>query len=153
MESTLSLVGHIKVCHACKCHCLLLKPSRCKAQVALQRDGFFESVFCPSAKLRSLPPPTPQIPLENKSIFSGSLFHYLEDNKKWRERFLFIPDSYNIHCYDSKAVRLKRKRAPPPCATEVLTLNTFSLLLLSNASPTTSTINPKQPSIVPATKC
>ncbi|KAG7490708.1 hypothetical protein JOB18_040737 [Solea senegalensis] len=43
-----------------------------------------------------------KIPLENKSIFSGSLFHYLEENKKWRNRFLFIPDSYIIKFYDNK---------------------------------------------------
>lgn len=49
----------------------------------------------------------PQIPLANKSIFSGSLFQYLEENKKWRNRFLFVPDSYNIDYYDSKAVRGK----------------------------------------------
>ena len=46
----------------------------------------------------------PQIPLENKSIFSGSLFQYLEENKKWRNRFFFIPDSYNINFYDNKVV-------------------------------------------------
>uniref|UniRef100_A0A667XDP1 Niban apoptosis regulator 2b n=1 Tax=Myripristis murdjan TaxID=586833 RepID=A0A667XDP1_9TELE len=38
-----------------------------------------------------------KIPLENKSIFSGSLFQYLEENKKWRTRFLFVPDSYISH--------------------------------------------------------
>ncbi|XP_010780317.1 niban-like protein 1, partial [Notothenia coriiceps] len=43
------------------------------------------------------------IPLENKSIFSGSLFHYLEENKKWRNRFVFVPDNYNLNYYDSKA--------------------------------------------------
>uniref|UniRef100_A0A665WK19 Niban-like protein 1 n=1 Tax=Echeneis naucrates TaxID=173247 RepID=A0A665WK19_ECHNA len=43
-----------------------------------------------------------KIPLENKSIFSGSLFHYLEENKKWRNHFLFVPDSYNISYYESK---------------------------------------------------
>uniref|UniRef100_H3DPY0 Niban apoptosis regulator 2b n=1 Tax=Tetraodon nigroviridis TaxID=99883 RepID=H3DPY0_TETNG len=45
----------------------------------------------------------PQVPLENKSIFSGFLFHYLEENRKWRNRFLFVPDSYNINSYDSKS--------------------------------------------------
>lgn len=44
-----------------------------------------------------------KLPLENKSIFSGSLFQYLEENKKWRNRFLFVPDSYNINFYDNKA--------------------------------------------------
>lgn len=46
-----------------------------------------------------------QIPLENKSIFSGTIFQYVEENKKWRNRFLFVPDSYNISCYENKAVR------------------------------------------------
>ncbi|KAM7416973.1 hypothetical protein PAMA_018855 [Pampus argenteus] len=49
-----------------------------------------------------------KIPLENKSIFSGSLFQYLEENRKWRNRFLFVPDSYNINYYDSKASHERR---------------------------------------------
>jgi len=44
------------------------------------------------------------VPLKNKSIFSGPLFQYLEENKKWRNRFLFIPDSYNINYYENKQV-------------------------------------------------
>uniref|UniRef100_A0A672KK72 Niban-like protein 1 n=1 Tax=Sinocyclocheilus grahami TaxID=75366 RepID=A0A672KK72_SINGR len=43
-----------------------------------------------------------KVPLKNKSIFSGALFQYLEENKKWRNRFLFIPDSYNINFYENK---------------------------------------------------
>ncbi|KTG06223.1 hypothetical protein cypCar_00005763 [Cyprinus carpio] len=43
-----------------------------------------------------------KVPLKNKSIFSGDLFQYLEENKKWRNRFLFIPDSYNINYYENK---------------------------------------------------
>ncbi|XP_062873709.1 protein Niban 2b [Trichomycterus rosablanca] len=51
--------------------------------------------------------PQPQLlhrkaPLENKSIFSGMLFQYLEENKKWRNRFLFVPDSYKICFYENK---------------------------------------------------
>ncbi|KAL2092629.1 hypothetical protein ACEWY4_012427 [Coilia grayii] len=44
-----------------------------------------------------------KVPLQDKSIFSGTLFQYLEENKKWRNRFLFIPDSYNVNFYESKA--------------------------------------------------
>uniref|UniRef100_A0A8C7HBJ6 Niban apoptosis regulator 2b n=1 Tax=Oncorhynchus kisutch TaxID=8019 RepID=A0A8C7HBJ6_ONCKI len=52
--------------------------------------------------------PQPQLlrrktPLENRSIFSGALFQFLEENKKWRNRFLFVPDSYNMNYYDNKA--------------------------------------------------
>lgn len=98
--------------------------------VLLQSSGCFAArrflwkCFCLSAKLWSLL--TRQIPLENKSIFSGSLFQYLEDNKKWRERFLFIPDSYNIHCYDSKAVRVTSEHALS-CATEVRVLYSWHI--------------------------
>lgn len=60
------------------------------------RPGSSSLLFCPLLH--------PQAPLEDKSIFSGSLFHYLEENKKWRSRFLFVPDSYNINCYGSKSV-------------------------------------------------
>ncbi|XP_065100183.1 protein Niban 2a [Paramisgurnus dabryanus] len=42
-------------------------------------------------------------PLKNKSIFSGGLFHYLEESKKWRSRFLYVGDTYNISLYESKA--------------------------------------------------
>uniref|UniRef100_A0A9J8D6N1 Niban apoptosis regulator 2a n=1 Tax=Cyprinus carpio carpio TaxID=630221 RepID=A0A9J8D6N1_CYPCA len=42
-------------------------------------------------------------PLKNKSIFSGGLFQYLEESKKWRSRFLYVGDSYNISLYESKA--------------------------------------------------
>ncbi|XP_056301980.1 protein Niban 2a [Danio aesculapii] len=42
-------------------------------------------------------------PLKNKSIFSGGLFQYLEESKKWRSRFLYVGDSYNISLHESKA--------------------------------------------------
>ncbi|XP_029960798.1 niban-like protein 1 [Salarias fasciatus] len=44
-----------------------------------------------------------KVPLENKSIFSGTLFQFLEENKKLRNRFVFIPDSYNINYYENKS--------------------------------------------------
>ncbi|KAF7687527.1 protein Niban 2b [Silurus meridionalis] len=43
-----------------------------------------------------------KVPLENKSIFSGMLLQFIEENKKWRNRFLFVPDSYRISYYESK---------------------------------------------------
>ncbi|TSV94891.1 Niban-like protein 1 [Bagarius yarrelli] len=43
-----------------------------------------------------------KVPLENKSIFSGVLLQYIEESKKWRNRFLFVPDSYKISYYESK---------------------------------------------------
>uniref|UniRef100_A0A7N9APB0 Niban apoptosis regulator 2a n=1 Tax=Mastacembelus armatus TaxID=205130 RepID=A0A7N9APB0_9TELE len=41
-------------------------------------------------------------PLAGRSIFSGSLFQYLEENRKWRNRFVSVPDSYTINLYESK---------------------------------------------------
>ncbi|KAG7480485.1 hypothetical protein MATL_G00056600 [Megalops atlanticus] len=43
-----------------------------------------------------------KVPLEDKSIFSGALFQYLEENKKWRNRFFFVPDTYRIQYYENK---------------------------------------------------
>ncbi|XP_070780489.1 protein Niban 2a isoform X2 [Enoplosus armatus] len=41
-------------------------------------------------------------PLAGRSIFSGSLFQYLEENRKWRNRFVSVPNSYTIRLYESK---------------------------------------------------
>lgn len=98
----------------------------------------------------------PQIPLENKSIFSGSLFQYLEENKKWRSRFLFVPDSYNINYYDSKAVRGKQKLffcSVFRCCWFDSLFNMLTLLPVLTTSPMKNTSIPKEPSTVPATKC
>ncbi|XP_041644474.1 protein Niban 2b isoform X2 [Cheilinus undulatus] len=79
-----------------------------------------------------------KIPLENKSIFSGSLFQYLEENKKWRNRFLFVPDSYNINYYDNKAShdRNLNPKGTINCAGyKVLTSMDQYLDLISNSLP------------------
>ncbi|KAG5272927.1 hypothetical protein AALO_G00170810 [Alosa alosa] len=41
-------------------------------------------------------------PLKDKCIFSGSLYKYLEENKKWRHRFLYVDDTYNIALFENK---------------------------------------------------
>uniref|UniRef100_A0A8C4DNM5 Niban apoptosis regulator 2b n=1 Tax=Dicentrarchus labrax TaxID=13489 RepID=A0A8C4DNM5_DICLA len=79
-----------------------------------------------------------KIPLENKSIFSGSLFQYLEENKKWRNRFFFVPDSYNINYYDNKAAhdrRLHPKGTINCAGYKVLTSIEQYLDLISNSLP------------------
>ncbi|KAM7018181.1 protein Niban 2b [Tautogolabrus adspersus] len=79
-----------------------------------------------------------KVPLENKSIFSGSLFQYLEENKKWRNRFLFVPDSYNINYYDNKAShdrRLNPKGTINCAGYKVLTSMDQYLDLISNSLP------------------
>uniref|UniRef100_A0A667XG22 Niban apoptosis regulator 2b n=1 Tax=Myripristis murdjan TaxID=586833 RepID=A0A667XG22_9TELE len=79
-----------------------------------------------------------KIPLENKSIFSGSLFQYLEENKKWRTRFLFVPDSYIVNYYDNKASHDKglHPKGTINCAGyKVLTSMEQYLDLISNSLP------------------
>uniref|UniRef100_A0AAQ5YSS8 PH domain-containing protein n=1 Tax=Amphiprion ocellaris TaxID=80972 RepID=A0AAQ5YSS8_AMPOC len=77
-----------------------------------------------------------KIPLENKSIFSGSLSQYLEENKKWRNHFVFIPDSYNIDYYDNKAVKRHHPKGTINCAGyKVLTSMEQYLDLISNSLP------------------
>ncbi|XP_030062986.1 niban-like protein 1 [Microcaecilia unicolor] len=40
--------------------------------------------------------------LEDGIIFSGNLFQYLEDNKKWRNRFCLVPSHYGLVLYESQ---------------------------------------------------
>ncbi|KAM4719413.1 protein Niban 2a isoform 2-T2 [Anableps anableps] len=47
-------------------------------------------------------------PLAGRTIFSGNLFQYLEENRKWRNRFVSIPNSYAIELYESKAAHDRR---------------------------------------------
>ncbi|XP_035463220.2 protein Niban 2a [Scophthalmus maximus] len=41
-------------------------------------------------------------PLAGRSIFSGNLFQYLEENRKWRNRFVSVPNAYTINLHESK---------------------------------------------------
>ncbi|XP_076854350.1 protein Niban 2b [Brachyhypopomus gauderio] len=77
-----------------------------------------------------------KVPLANKSIFSGTLFQYLEENKKWRNRFLFIPNSYNISCYDSKQAhdRGLQPKGTINCAGYRVLISMESYLELLNSS-------------------
>ncbi|XP_023839930.1 protein Niban 2 [Salvelinus sp. IW2-2015] len=49
-------------------------------------------------------------PLEDRSIFSGGLFQYLEENKRWRNRFVFVADTYNISFYENKVAHERSLR-------------------------------------------
>lgn len=42
-------------------------------------------------------------PLEGRTIFSGSLLQHVEENRKWKNRYVSIPDSYTIDLHDNKA--------------------------------------------------
>ncbi|KAF7696765.1 protein Niban 2a [Silurus meridionalis] len=77
-------------------------------------------------------------PLQDKSIFSGDLFQYLDENKKWRNRFVYVANSYSISFYDS---RLAYERGLHPrgiinCAGyKVLTSLDEYLVLLNSCLP------------------
>lgn len=67
----------------------------------------------------SLPTPSlPQVPLDERIIFSGNLFQYQEDNKKWRNRFSLVPHNYGLVLYENKVVRPhpgSSRAQPGPC--------------------------------------
>ncbi|XP_010213902.1 PREDICTED: niban-like protein 1 [Tinamus guttatus] len=46
--------------------------------------------------------PSPQVPLEDHVIYSGNLFQYIEENKKWRNRFCVVPHNYGLVLYENK---------------------------------------------------
>uniref|UniRef100_T1DM70 Niban-like protein 1-like protein n=1 Tax=Crotalus horridus TaxID=35024 RepID=T1DM70_CROHD len=43
-----------------------------------------------------------KVPLEDRIIFSGNLFQYIEENKKWRNRFSVVPLNYGVVLYENK---------------------------------------------------
>ncbi|KFP83461.1 Niban-like 1, partial [Apaloderma vittatum] len=43
-----------------------------------------------------------QVPLDDHVIYSGNLFQYIEENKKWRNRFCVVPHNYGLVLYENK---------------------------------------------------
>nr|XP_056716447.1 protein Niban 2 [Euleptes europaea] len=43
-----------------------------------------------------------KVPLEDRTIFSGNLFQYIEENKKWRNRYSVVPHNYGLVLYENK---------------------------------------------------
>lgn len=56
----------------------------------------------------------PQVPLDERIIFSGNLFQYQEDNKKWRNRFSLVPHNYGLVLYENKVVSAAGSWQPSP---------------------------------------
>ncbi|NWW96191.1 NIBL1 protein, partial [Rhynochetos jubatus] len=52
-----------------------------------------------------------KVPLEDHVIYSGNLFQYIEENKKWRNRFCVVPHNYGLVLYENK---LAYERDLPP---------------------------------------
>ncbi|XP_074149791.1 protein Niban 2 [Sminthopsis crassicaudata] len=79
-----------------------------------------------------------KVPLDERVIFSGNLFQYLEDSKKWRNRFSLVPHNYGLMLYENKAAY---ERQIPPRAIinsagyKILTSVDHYLELVSNSLP------------------
>ncbi|KAM8803228.1 protein Niban 2 isoform 2-T2 [Rhynchonycteris naso] len=52
-----------------------------------------------------------KVPLDERIIFSGNLFQYQEDNKKWRNRFSLVPHNYGLILYENKVAY--ERQVPP----------------------------------------
>ncbi|XP_058528505.1 protein Niban 2 [Ochotona princeps] len=52
-----------------------------------------------------------KVPLEERVIFSGNLFQYQEDSKKWRNRFSLVPHNYGLVLYENKVAY--ERQVPP----------------------------------------
>ncbi|XP_047380533.1 protein Niban 2 [Sciurus carolinensis] len=52
-----------------------------------------------------------KVPLEERIVFSGNLFQYQEDNKKWRNRFSLVPHNYGLVLYENKVAY--ERQVPP----------------------------------------
>ncbi|XP_058674127.1 protein Niban 2 [Ammospiza caudacuta] len=52
-----------------------------------------------------------KVPLEDHVIYSGNIFQYIEESKKWRNRFCVVPHNYGLVLYENK---LASEREQPP---------------------------------------
>ncbi|TKC34559.1 hypothetical protein EI555_017116 [Monodon monoceros] len=52
-----------------------------------------------------------KVPLDERIIFSGNLFQYQEDSKKWRNRFSLVPHNYGLVLYENKVAY--ERQVPP----------------------------------------
>ncbi|KAM5299454.1 protein Niban 2 [Ctenodactylus gundi] len=82
-----------------------------------------------------------KVPLDERVIFSGNLFQYQEDSKKWRNRFSLVPHNYGLVLYENKVAY---ERQIPPRAVinsagyKVLTSLDQYLELVGNSLPGTT---------------
>ncbi|XP_060156382.1 protein Niban 2 isoform X2 [Globicephala melas] len=82
-----------------------------------------------------------KVPLDERIIFSGNLFQYQEDSKKWRNRFSLVPHNYGLVLYENKVAY---ERQVPPRAVinsagyKILTSLDQYLELVGNSLPGTT---------------
>ncbi|XP_030363286.1 protein Niban 2 isoform X2 [Strigops habroptila] len=83
-----------------------------------------------------------KVPLEDHVIYSGNLFHYIEENKKWRNRFCVVPHNYGLVLYENK---LAYERDLPP---RVL-INSAGYKILTSVDQYLELVNSSLPGVTP----
>ncbi|XP_031457426.1 protein Niban 2 [Phasianus colchicus] len=83
-----------------------------------------------------------KVPLEDHVIYSGNLFQYIEENKKWRNRFCVVPHNYGLVLYENK---LAYERELPP---RVL-INSAGYKVLTSVEQYLELVNASLPGITP----
>ncbi|KFM09509.1 Niban-like 1, partial [Aptenodytes forsteri] len=83
-----------------------------------------------------------KVPLEDHVIYSGNLFQYIEENKKWRNRFSVVPHNYGLVLYENK---LAYERDLPP---RVL-VNSAGYKILTSVDQYLELVNSSLPGVTP----
>ncbi|XP_064892052.1 protein Niban 2 [Columba livia] len=83
-----------------------------------------------------------KVPLEDHVIYSGNLFQYIEENKKWRNRFCVVPHNYGLVLYENK---LAYERDLPP---RVL-VNSAGYKILTSVERYLELVNNSLPGVTP----
>ncbi|NXW84702.1 NIBL1 protein, partial [Alopecoenas beccarii] len=83
-----------------------------------------------------------KVPLEDHVIYSGNLFQYIEENKKWRNRFCVVPHNYGLVLYENK---LAYERDLPP---RVL-VNSAGYKILTSVERYLELVNSSLPGVTP----
>ncbi|NXH14063.1 NIBL1 protein, partial [Bucco capensis] len=83
-----------------------------------------------------------KVPLEDHVIYSGNLFQYIEENKKWRNRFCLVPHNYGLVLYENK---LAYERDMPP---RVL-VNSAGYKILTSVDQYLELVNSSLPGVSP----
>ncbi|NXB80868.1 NIBL1 protein, partial [Donacobius atricapilla] len=83
-----------------------------------------------------------KVPLEDHVIYSGNIFQYIEENKKWRNRFCVVPHNYGLVLYENK---LAYEREMPP---RVL-VNSAGYKILTSVEQYLELVNNSLPGVTP----
>ncbi|NWZ92831.1 NIBL1 protein, partial [Nesospiza acunhae] len=83
-----------------------------------------------------------KVPLEDHVIYSGNIFQYIEENKKWRNRFCVVPHNYGLVLYENK---LAYEREQPP---RVL-VNSAGYKVLTSVEQYLELVNNSLPGVTP----